>query len=88
MTLAVLAPVTSTLVERKVMAGYWAASSQALPVSSSLKPAGGLGRVSDRGSMVASTLEAEGLAGSEASCEVELMPVSYTHLTLPTNREV
>jgi hypothetical protein len=44
-----------------------AASSQSLPVSSSLKPAGGLGRVSDLGSMVASTLEAEGLAGSNFS---------------------
>ena len=25
---------------------------------------------------------------SQASAEVELTPVSYTHLTLPTNREV
>ncbi|MNL85094.1 hypothetical protein D3C87_2132840 [compost metagenome] len=63
-TLAVLAPVTSTLVERKVMAGYWPASSQSLPRSSVLNPAGGAGRSSDLGSIVASMLEADGLAGS------------------------
>ena len=45
MTLAVFAPVTSTLVDLKVMAGNLPASSHCGPVSSSLKPAGGLGSV-------------------------------------------